>query len=460
MKTTRADWAASVPWTGITGKPGVFPSGPVDIGQLTAAGFSAGSVPIWNGSRFVPHTIPTPSPPSPSGTDIIDYNIPGVATRVWPMQGSGTVDLWYQEIFDLRQYGALPDGSTNNDIALERAIGALNNNGGGTLFFPGASGVYYFGSDAPEITVPCCVKGEGRGISRLHFPANGFTGGAGGNWFGASDLSLITDGTGGSAINLTDGTAGTAGFDFSGLEIAGFDTGIYVSAVDRYGFISRCKITPNVNALNINCVGLTASDLFMVNGGGTSAVAVLLQGNYHLLHGFRVISGISRWAKAASVSSGTGIAISNGVIIGTEQEMISLTDGTSGGPEVCRVQNISFSDVQGNPAVVFNPSLHYVNELHGLGNNADTSYDHRKELEAQVTWNPDSLRSLESTTVDVTLVGARVGDQVALGSPDATDYWQQSARVVADDTVRVTLTNCSLNTVDLESSVWKVRIFN
>lgn len=65
-KVAKADWAASAPWEGLTGKPASF--GVSDIGQLTGNGFAVGQVPRWNGTRFVPYTIPsTPAPtPTPS----------------------------------------------------------------------------------------------------------------------------------------------------------------------------------------------------------------------------------------------------------------------------------------------------------------------------------------------------------------------------------------------------------
>ncbi|HEX2899823.1 MAG TPA: hypothetical protein VHS96_08905 [Bacteroidia bacterium] len=65
-KVAKADWAASTPWLGISGKPASF--GVSDIGQLTGIGFSVGQVPRWNGSKFVPYTIPSnPTPPPTPG---------------------------------------------------------------------------------------------------------------------------------------------------------------------------------------------------------------------------------------------------------------------------------------------------------------------------------------------------------------------------------------------------------
>jgi hypothetical protein len=76
-KVSRADWAASVPWAGITDKPVVTP-GVTDIGQLTGNGFANGKVPIWSSAsgKFVPGSLPTPTPtppPTPSGSSLLVY---------------------------------------------------------------------------------------------------------------------------------------------------------------------------------------------------------------------------------------------------------------------------------------------------------------------------------------------------------------------------------------------------
>ena len=53
-----ADWAASVPWTGITGKPGNV-GGASDLSQITWNGVQPNKIPLWNGTRFVPVAMPT-----------------------------------------------------------------------------------------------------------------------------------------------------------------------------------------------------------------------------------------------------------------------------------------------------------------------------------------------------------------------------------------------------------------
>ncbi len=75
-KISRADWAATTPWLGITDKPASF--GVSDIGQLTGIGYADGQVPVYSISsgRFRPgsrNPTPTPVPPTPT---------PGIPTEI------------------------------------------------------------------------------------------------------------------------------------------------------------------------------------------------------------------------------------------------------------------------------------------------------------------------------------------------------------------------------------------
>ncbi len=76
-KVSRADWAATTPWSGVTNKPAIPGAGVTDIGQLTGNGYASGQYPRYNAAtkRFVPATLPPPSPPAPTpgGTTIIVY---------------------------------------------------------------------------------------------------------------------------------------------------------------------------------------------------------------------------------------------------------------------------------------------------------------------------------------------------------------------------------------------------
>lgn len=75
-KISRADWAATTPWVGITDKPASF--GASDIGQLTGIGYADGQIPVYNraSGRFRPgarNPSPTPTPPDPT---------PGIPTEI------------------------------------------------------------------------------------------------------------------------------------------------------------------------------------------------------------------------------------------------------------------------------------------------------------------------------------------------------------------------------------------
>ena len=222
-KVTRADWAAQVPANGIVG---VIPAanipagiGVTDIGQLKAAGFPKGSVPQWNGSRFVAADQPSSSSSTSNETGIIPVNSPGVATRRQPpgLPYGPTQDVWMQEIFDVRQYGAVGSGAHDDLGAFNAAIAALNAAGGGCLKLP--AGNYVLSASPETFAVPASVIGDGCGVSTVTCDASGFSGGSGGSWFEVAELSLLSNGTSGTGISLTNGTSAGDAFSFHDLEI-------------------------------------------------------------------------------------------------------------------------------------------------------------------------------------------------------------------------------------------------
>ena len=438
MKVTRADWAASTPWVGITGKP-AWLSGPTPAINRTTTMFVGGGAAASATDSFMP------------------LNAIGVATRRQPpgLPYGPTQDVIWQEVFDVMQYGASGAVDGDDTDAFNHAIADLNTAGRGCLRLPACN--YQLPRTPNAITVPCSIVGDGAGVANCLLGGNGFTGGSGGNWFEVSGVSFASDGTSSTAITLTDGTAAglRSQFSFHDLDLVGVHTGIAINAPDRAGFIGRCRVAPLALGLSINCAGVMAGDLTFYNLGDTAAMGISLAGNDHVVHDCRFLSFAARWARAIACASGERIELANLLVHGTLNEAVSLT--TAGR---VRLTNLAFGDVQGAPPVVFSPLLHYVNELTGMGGNADSSYDLRKELAATVVWNPDSLRPLESTTKDITVTGARFGDQVAIGTADNTDYLMVSGRVVSDDTIRITLQNVSINTVDLGSATYKCRIFN
>lgn len=63
--------------------------------------------------------------------------------------------------FNVRDYGAVRDSSTDNLSAINAAIAAFNANGGGVLYFPGGSGYYKTTAGLDAITNPGTVLGDG-----------------------------------------------------------------------------------------------------------------------------------------------------------------------------------------------------------------------------------------------------------------------------------------------------------
>lgn len=90
-------------------------------------------------------------------------NITGTITATGDMVWAGP------DIFNVKDYGALGDGSTNDSTAINAAIAAINAAGKGTLLFP--DGVYLMNSAPTTITVPVSVVGYGMGTSKLRFAA-------------------------------------------------------------------------------------------------------------------------------------------------------------------------------------------------------------------------------------------------------------------------------------------------
>lgn len=84
-KVSRADWAATTPWGGITDKPASF--GVSDIGGLTGNGYADGQIAVYNrasgrfrpGSRSVTPT-PTPvTPPLPGFSELwVPWDVPSL----------------------------------------------------------------------------------------------------------------------------------------------------------------------------------------------------------------------------------------------------------------------------------------------------------------------------------------------------------------------------------------------
>lgn len=405
--------------------------------------------------------IPVYPPPDP-GTTILPGDAPGRAVLQRPMGAPyGALQaIWQREWYDVRLYGASsargPAAQTTD--AINQAILQMNNNGGGMLYFP--AGQYNIMGDILfPIETPCLIAGDGAALSRLTFTDGGLTSSPAGQDFGISGITMLTDGTSGfsDAITISDGTSGGSGiFSLSDLAISGWDRPIYVSAPGRTGFIRSCHLGYATTGIDLTGSNVFIENLWMKNVGDTDAVGIRLNGEGHRLSFITLFPESASPSLGIWVETGNYVQISEISIQGATDSAIQLDAGTSG----CRVVDVAISNVEGTTAIAFDPSEHFVSAIQGLGGNTDTSYDSRRELSVTTTWNPASIRPLESVTEEFTLSGAQPGDQVVIGTPYDLGFGQVSGIVTAADTVTITVTNLGTDTIDLSEGEWSIRIFH
>lgn len=357
----RADWAAAVPWDGILDKPAGL-GGVTDIGQLTGEGFIPGDTPTWNGTKFVPGAGGGGGGGGgPSGIE--QLNSPGVATKRIKPGTTAFQYVWLQEIFDIRQYGADPTGALDSTDSINAAITAMNNNGGGTLLIP--AGRYRTSSALNRIVARCWVQGSGQGATILEIAGDAFwvTSGA---FFGASGMTLVGSSAAATGIRIED-SASTDNFLLSDLRISGFGYAISVDTVLRSGWVERCRLEATVLALL-----LTVSDSFVrgvsiYNGGNNTRNGFEMTGYRNQVSDFKIFGDASHFAKGLFVNDGGDHLISGGMIIGCDEEAISLSNGT-GGVSGCRVQNISWQSIGTDPDVVsYDVATNWVDNLYEIG---------------------------------------------------------------------------------------------
>jgi len=126
----------------------------------------------------------------------------------------------------------------------------------------------------------------------------------------------------------------------------------------------------------------------------------------------------------------------------------------------CRVQNVTFGTCSCAFPVVYGTG-NYVNELHGIGGNFNSDFDSRRELYGYLNWMPGSIPSFGVGTTKLTITGARLGDQIAVGVPyqiPALVY--PFGQVVSNDTVQLNLANLSPAGISIGTGIWKARLFN
>ncbi len=355
----RADWAANVPWKGILGKPaGVGED--TDIGQLKGAGFSIGDIPEWNGTKFVP--VPY-TPGGGGGGSIGNLNSPGVATkRIKP--GSTTVEnVWLQEVFDIRQYGADNTGALDSTSNINAAITALNATGGGALIIP--AGRYRAAGPMNRILGRCWVHGDGQGSTSIEFQGDGWWV-TSGSFFGCTGLTMIGSNAVGTGIKIMD-SASQDNFMLTDLRITGFGYSISVDTVNRAGWIERVRLEALELALSLSASDSFVRGISIYNGGDNTKNAFEMTGYRNQVSDFKLLGDAAHFKKGLFVNDGGNHIISGGMIIGCDEEAISLSNGT-GGVSGCRVQNISWQDIGTDPDVVsYDVATNWVNNLYEIG---------------------------------------------------------------------------------------------
>ena len=417
-----ADWAATAPWDGIQGKPSVFPSGPVDLSQVTWNGVSANRYPVWNGTRFVPTALPSSSSSAAVFTEV---KVPGVAYRKRPSgQPSGQLqNVWDRYESNVRLFGAAGDGGTNDTQATNAAIDVVNS-GGGSLYFP--AGTYRLNAALLNyLTANVKIRGDGIGVTVIDFQNTG--------GFSASNESGCIGITGVSIINST--------------------TALDVSCAELY--VSESAFEASHRCMDISGVvkGYATSCLFVSLGTATG-----IYGDFSGMeisdHRF-IDEGV--WQDGINLGSGVDNIFSNIYVGNANESALSLGTATYGN----RVSNISFKNILGAEPILNLGTNNYVSDQFGLGGNANTDYDQRKNLISVFNWDAPSIPIGTGYYDDFNVPGASFGDQTVWGSPVLfPPSVRVQSQVVASDTVRISVVNMGTATVDIDSGDWRLRVFN
>ena len=343
MKVTRADWAATAPWDGITGKPD-FPGGVTDIGQLTAEGFEVGQVPLWNGHNFVGYTIPAAPTPTPV-SQFTPVRVPGFAMR---RQQSGnpygpTADVFDRSYYDLRMFGALGDGVNSDLDAFNRIIDLVNAGGGGLIFAP--PGDYLLGELNP-ITAPFSILGSGMGLTTFRTTNSPWLR-AIGPWSNLQAFTLVNDGSGAAEtpITVSDGSGGALAL-LSNIEFVGnWGTVAELRNLDG-GLVTNCRfIAGDIGVRQFGCDSVDVVDnyfeslstwaVYLTDGSGGNCTNARVFNHYvdcpdPAVFGDETDNEIGYFvattSKLGMVKVGTGL--------GVDPDGTIFTDGSGGGGSV------------------------------------------------------------------------------------------------------------------------------
>ena len=422
QRVPAADWAATVPWSGVKGAPPL--TGVSDLSEMKWAGVNANRYPVWNGTRFVPTTLPSSS----SSTTIGSGAAPGIAVRRRPPGNpSGEFqNVWARYEYNVKQFGATGDGGTDDSQAINAAIYAMAASGGGTLYFPAGT---YLAPNIQEIGVRARVRGDGIGVTQID--ANGGTAltfFGSDNWFGVDNLS-ITDCS--IAVNAQSGS------------LWAHDLTVDCS--------SRGFLLGSSGALSAGKI----EGVFFYSTG--TAIAVEGQGSQMELSHLHILGTEGPWERGIDVSLGEEWMIHDCYFAAVNQNAIRLQAAVSD----CRIHDITVKDITGTPILLNEGTNNFISGIFGLGGNTETLYDDRKELVAAFDWAPGAIPAGYGYYDNFTMAGVSPGDQMAWGSElTFGEGVGVFASAYASDVARIVVMNFGTAEINLASAQWRLRAFN
>jgi hypothetical protein len=408
QRIQQADWAAVVPWSGVSGKP--------DIPNLK--GYRAGYV-FWDGSRFSTTSI---QQSGGSGTTINGLDAPATAVRSRPLgkPNEAFEQVWARYECNVLQYGATRNG-VDSSGAFNSAIADINNAGGGTLYIPSGE---YAAKNLDTIQVPCLIRGDGIGntsIDGLNSSIFAFYGYP----VGFKDISL--------------------NWCYDG--ILAENCAIYVDSVS---FIAAHK---GINLLGV--MGGHINNTYYVSTG-TACVPVYGTANDLHISNANILTGTA-YAYGIYLSVGSGCSIDGVFGTGITNNLVYVGTGISNS----RIANVAGRNVLGAELVYNGGTNNFVDGVFGLGGNTDTRWNNRKEIVKKITWGPGSIPSGYGYYENFTMPGVVLGDQAICGHTYVVDPWLvPTVNVIANDSMRISVLNVGTSAIFIGTSSITMRVYN
>jgi hypothetical protein len=240
--------------------------------------------------------------------------------------------------FNVKDYGALGNGTTDDTAAFNSAIAALIAAGTGVLYVPASANAYKITSSLTTISVPATVMGDGwmtgasGPISRISFTSTStslFTVSA--NGCTLRDLAMLQTGgtaSAGAAINMTASTLAT----IDHVLISAFYDGIAAANGTLATFRRLYLELPGRYGLHLTDVGdASLTDIIASATAGAPSAGIRIDCTTGDNGGQRILdckingsgSGSTRFAYGIDVAVATGVTTSDLIIIGNSLENVT-----------------------------------------------------------------------------------------------------------------------------------------